>query len=174
MVPLLVPLLWKYRIMYGGISTWSIVLAQIFPSTLVLGCSKNHGLDATQYKPALTGLRTWQTWEEGKKWLFICIATTLSHFKLTHLGLLSCGKWVNLFFLSTHRLRLCTPEGYPAARTFVPLWKLALLPQQHFPMGDHSKISWCSWIPPLCPGLSGYGTFLKDSYPVSLMLCLSN
>lgn len=112
----------------------------------------------------------WQTWEEWKKWLFIWIATTLSHFKLTCLGLLSCGKWVNLFFLSIRRLRLCTPEGYPAARTFVPLWKLALFPQQHFPMGDHSKIAWCSWIPPLCPGLSGYRTFLRDSYALSVKL----
>lgn len=118
-----------------GVNIWSIVFA--------IGISIDSDLEVfpEQWSGCSPMQACHQSWEEWKKWIFICIVITLSHFKLTCLGLLNCNKWVNLLFLIIHRLRLCTPEGYPAARTLVSLWKLALFPQQHFPMGDYSKIS---------------------------------
>lgn len=127
-------LLWKHRIRHRGsvYEIWS--LYRYFYWLWLWGVPKQYfGFNPTQV--------CHQSWKEWKKCVLICIVIPLSPFKLTCLGLLNCSKWVNLLFLSICRLCLCSPEGYPAARTLVSLWKLALFPQQHLPMGDYSKIS---------------------------------
>lgn len=131
----LIPLLWKYRIMHRGLVHGVLSSQRYFHQLWLWGVSR-----AMVWMQPSASLPS-QTFEEWKKWLFVCIVIPLSHFKSTGLGQLNCNNQVNLLLLSIHRLCVCTPEGYPAAGTLVSLWKLALFPQQHFPMGDHSKMS---------------------------------